>query len=89
VAGYVDTSTVTDAKDAGAAKAFAGVWVPSSSKDVTLTAAKEVAASLDSALRSKLRKVLVLPKKLLGPASSELPLTHHFYPGVSPVSVKQ
>eukprot|EP00978_Attheya_sp_CCMP212_P006627 scaffold15368_cov60-Attheya_sp.AAC.1 len=49
VAGYVHTTTVTDAKDAGAAgaaEAFTPVWVPSSAEDVTVTAAEGVAASV-------------------------------------------
>eukprot|EP00978_Attheya_sp_CCMP212_P048994 scaffold602248_cov67-Attheya_sp.AAC.1 len=43
--GYVDTTAVTDAEDAGAAEDLAGVWAPSSAEDVTVTAAKGVAAS--------------------------------------------
>eukprot|EP00978_Attheya_sp_CCMP212_P002007 scaffold4120_cov68-Attheya_sp.AAC.2 len=48
VAGYVHTTTVTNAEDAGAAEAFAPVWAPSSAEDVAVTAAEGVAASLDS-----------------------------------------
>eukprot|EP00978_Attheya_sp_CCMP212_P046612 scaffold401836_cov35-Attheya_sp.AAC.1 len=51
VAGYVDTTAaVTDAEDAGAAESVTRVWVPSSTEDVTVTAAKGVAASVDSAV---------------------------------------
>eukprot|EP00978_Attheya_sp_CCMP212_P010142 scaffold24340_cov40-Attheya_sp.AAC.1 len=48
VAGYVDTTAVTNAEDAGAAKSFARVWAPSSAEDVAVTAAEGVAASVDS-----------------------------------------
>eukprot|EP00978_Attheya_sp_CCMP212_P016102 scaffold41923_cov75-Attheya_sp.AAC.1 len=41
---------ITDAKDAGAAEAFAPVWAPSSSEDVAVTAAEGVAASVESAV---------------------------------------
>eukprot|EP00978_Attheya_sp_CCMP212_P033529 scaffold135627_cov39-Attheya_sp.AAC.1 len=50
VAGYVHTTTNTDAKDAGAAEAFTPVWAPSSAEDVAVTAAEGVAASVESAV---------------------------------------
>jgi hypothetical protein len=49
VAGYVDTTAITDAKDTGAAEAFACILAPSSAEDVTVTPAKGVAAFVDSA----------------------------------------
>eukprot|EP00978_Attheya_sp_CCMP212_P015286 scaffold39404_cov36-Attheya_sp.AAC.3 len=50
VAGYVDTTAVTDAKDAGATESVTRVWAPSSAEDVAVTAAEGVAASVDSAV---------------------------------------
>jgi hypothetical protein len=49
MADSVNTTTVTDAKDAGAAEAFTCVWAPSSVEDVAVAAAEGVAASEDSA----------------------------------------
>eukprot|EP00978_Attheya_sp_CCMP212_P009177 scaffold21637_cov46-Attheya_sp.AAC.1 len=94
VAGYVDTTAVTDAEDAGAAKSVTRVWAPSSVKeDITVTDAEGVAASVDSA-EVKIAEGAGSSKDFahnFGPASVELPLlvwTHRIYP-VSPVLVKQ
>eukprot|EP00978_Attheya_sp_CCMP212_P033102 scaffold132128_cov32-Attheya_sp.AAC.1 len=48
VDGYVDTTAVTDAKDAGAAESVTRVWAPSSAEDIAVTAAEGMAASVDS-----------------------------------------